>query len=162
MALAWTEKQREILALFSKGMSFSQVVEQGFAKATVSKVKEAMEKGEKPPEPKAAAPAVSKVTTVGTIPGGGFTTTGNKPPVLFDLGQQTIPLSWQSLYESYRYYDDFVAEEELADGFGEFLLWCAKDVWKRMRTDTRVESGKIIMEVNNGNHGRISEEESGS
>jgi hypothetical protein len=104
----------------------------------------------------------SKVTTSGTIPAGGFVTTGNRPPVLFDLGQQTIPLSWQSLYEAYRYYSDFVTEEELKDGFGETLLWCIKDVWKRLRTETRIESGRIIMEVVNGNHGRTSEEESGN
>lgn len=62
-ALAWTQKQREIFELLSKEMSFSQVIEQGYAKATVSKVKKAIENGEKPPEPKAPA-----ILTEGKVP----------------------------------------------------------------------------------------------
>jgi len=163
MAAAWTQKQREIYDLLTKGMSFSQVVEQGYAKATVSKVKKAIDNGEIPPEPKAAVPTIPKVVTAGTIQSPGFITPGNRPPVLFDLGQQTIPLAWQSLYEAHRYYQDFVDEEGIEDGFGEMLLWCVKDVWKRFRTRTRIESGKIIMEVDNGeNHGRSGEGEGGS
>jgi hypothetical protein len=162
MAMMWTQKQREIYELFVKGMSFSQVVEQGYVKSLVSKVQQAFKSGEKPGEPKPVpSPSSPKVTTSGTIPAGGFVTPGNRPPVIFDLGQQTIPLSWQSLYESYRYYDDLVAEEELEDGFGETLLWCIKDVWKRMRTSTRIDNGKIVTEVTDGKHGRTGEEEVG-
>lgn len=104
----------------------------------------------------------SKVITGGTVPAGGFVTTNNRPPVIFDLGGELIPLDYQSLYEAYRYYGDFVTEEEVIDDFGKFLLWCTKDVWKRLRTNTRIDSGKIIMEVVHGNHGRSSEEEGGS
>lgn len=163
MSLTWNQQQREIAVLSGQGKNFTDIVAAGYPKGTVSRVLKALKDGENPdaPPPEEPPEKQEKVTTSGTRPAGAFVTKGNRPPVLFDLGQETIPLDWRCLYEAHRYYEDFVAEEELDDSFGTFILWCVKDVWKRLRTEVKIISGNITVEVTDGDHGRIIKEESG-
>jgi hypothetical protein len=115
----------------------------------------------KPPkQSKESKDTVQKQITQGPVPAGGFTT-GGKPPVMFDLGQELIPLRWQPLYEAYRYYNDLKLEEGITDDFGDFLLWSARDVWKRFRVQTRISNDKVLVEVNDGDDGRPGEEKGG-
>jgi hypothetical protein len=148
--------------LVSQDKNFTEIVNAGYPKGTVSRVIKALKDGENPdaPPPEVPPEKTEKTTSSGSRPAGAFITKGNRPPVLFDLGQEVIPLDWRCLYESHRYYEDFVAEEELDDSFGSFILWCVKDVWKRLRTEVKIISGNITVEVTDVDHGRTLEEES--
>ena len=100
MAISWTQKQRDIYALLEKGMPFSQVVEQGFAKATVSAVNKAFKAGEKPPEPKAPPVQTTGNTPLATIktPATGITT--------FTVGQEQIPIFPEDLRQCFDEFRD--------------------------------------------------------
>ena len=106
MALAWTDKQRAIYDLLKQGMSFSQVIEQGYAKATVSAVLQAFKKGEAPPEIVAPARVVKT--------GGSTSLAAIKVPATgvtqFQVGQQIIALYPEDLLICYDHFRDMQAQ----------------------------------------------------
>ena len=103
MGMTWNQKQREIFELLKSGMSFSQIVEQGHAKSTVSAVKHAFESGEKPPEkaPQVQTAGSSPVATIKT-PTAGIT--------IFNVGQEQIPIYPDDMLQCFDHYRDMQRE----------------------------------------------------
>jgi len=105
----------------------------------------------RPRATKTGQAASARVVTEGAVPIAGLG--GPRPPLIFELEQERIPLNWRALYEAYRYYDDLKKTSGLDDGFAEALLSCFKDGWRRVRVKTRIENDKVIVEVPSGDHG---------
>ena len=83
----------------------------------------------RPTQRKAASPpAEPKVVPQGTVPVAALSSA--RPPVLFQLGQENIPLDFQDLYEVYLLYNDMKTRGTIEEaGFsdtlrdGMALLW---------------------------------------
>ncbi len=114
MAITWNQKQREIYALAAQGMSFSQIVEQGYPKSTVSAILGAFKKGDKPPEkaPPTQTAGSAPVAAVKT-PSAGVT--------VFTVGQEQIPLYPEDLLQCFDHYRDMQKEYRWESDFSSTL-----------------------------------------
>ena len=101
MAISWNQKQREIFDLLSQGKKFSEIVEQGYARSTVSSIMHAFEKGEKPPEPESKPGPTAPMAAV-KLPSAGVTQ--------FEIGQAKIPIYPEDMLQCYDQYRDMQVE----------------------------------------------------
>jgi hypothetical protein len=123
MGITWNEKQRAIYELLVKGMSFSQIIEQGYAKSTVSSVQHAFKDGQKPPE-KAA-----QVQTTGSAPLAGIKTP-TAGVTMFTIGQENIPLYPEDMLQCFDQFRDMQTELHWESDFSSTL----REAIKLLRT----------------------------
>lgn len=131
--LEWTPKQTEVYRLLIQPIEFKDIIAKGFTKNMVSRVKGAIQEGQKPEgelEP-------------GVEPGGnGSKSKGgtNQPlitvagparasPIVFKVGQQQIILDPLELYRQYSYYADLGKKDGLNYSFSEVLTIGMQLVW---------------------------------
>ena len=97
----------------------------------------------------AAAAEAKDTRTKPSTTGGDFAAVRSlKPaPVIFELGEQKIPLDPQELYEAYILYEDLKVKCELTDGFTSTVRDGVALLWQLLVPRPEIEKGKVITEV---------------
>jgi hypothetical protein len=150
MALSWNQKQREIYKLFEEGMSFSQIVEQNYAKVTVSAVKKAREAGEKPTDQKAVEvqkEGGGKPQVVNGETNMAVVLTPKPAPISFTFSNINITLDPKNLYDAFCYYEDIKRiDPTINDEFSLAILSSVRYVWRRLATTHAEKVASIVNE----------------
>lgn len=68
-------------------------------------------------------------------------------PVIFELGEQRIPLDPQLFYESYILYEDLKVKANLSDGFSSVVRDGVALLWQLLVPKPAIEKGKVKTEV---------------
>ena len=103
-----------------------------------------------PPEPRAPAAAEKPGVGKGAVTVAALATT--RPPVLFQLGQETIPIDFGELFECYRLYTDIKARGLIGEqSFSGCLLDSIALSWTILVGHPRIEGDSVkLEEVNDG------------
>jgi hypothetical protein len=115
MGITWNPKQREIFALLKQGMKFSQIVEQGYAKSTVSSVMKAEKEGSTPPELKAPASQTAGEVRMAVVkvPSTGITE--------FTFGVEKVPMDTEDLRQCFDEFRDMQVQVGWESDFSSTL-----------------------------------------
>lgn len=124
--LHWTDKQRKVAQLLADGKNYDEIVAVGFSGTMYSRVKKALDKGQKPKEK-----AKVKVESEGG--NGVHELVGVKAPktaITFNIEQKKIDLDPLELSKQYRYYQELAKDDRLGGvSFSEMLTYGMQVVW---------------------------------
>lgn len=130
--LTWTDKTRDVAALLQTGKDFMEVVGMGYSKNMVSRVKTALDSGQKPVEPGAeeSVDGVEQGSSTRERQFMGVKTPTKGSPISFKVGTDDILLDPLELYHSYRYYLDLSRKNGgISNSFSEVLTYGMQLVW---------------------------------
>jgi len=127
--MTWTDKQREIVDLLQQGKTFTEIVDMGYVKSTVHKVKKALEDGQ--------VPEVKEETGGNGKQGGKdggphdllAIKTPSPAPIVYTLDRKDIHLDPLELNRQYGYYEDLSKNDGLNYSFSQILTMGIQLVW---------------------------------
>lgn len=149
-----TEKGRAFSAHFKhhKGDEHKRLGWQDPATGELFPTRPAPSRATRPPNPEKPASTAEKPGVVkGAVAVAALSSA--RAPILFQLGQETIPLDFGELYECYRLYSDIRARGLIAEqGFSGCLLDSVALTWTILVGQPRIEGDSIKLEE--ASHGR--------
>jgi len=171
----WTEKQRAVASLFAQSRSYSDIVAQGFSQTMVTRVKRALDKGDRPPTPKSIVvkEVVEEKKEVGEqseplVSGKSEQKVETDPPPLkpvttavrtrkemipfeIDLGKEVVPLDRSDIYESYLLYKDLKSKGFIRqDSLSNFILDGVSFIYRVAVSKIVIEDDEVRLEEDNG------------
>jgi len=114
--MRWTEKQKEVANLASQGKTFNEITAMGYSLNMVSRVTQALKRGESPD--KATAKVAAKKLPAGPIPPIDI----KGQPIMLDLGTKTVPFDRGKIYDAYQLYSDMMERGIIKDDFASVCL----------------------------------------